>query len=462
MAEFPHRPERHDEGDSPTTANAAQRPYHPGRQPEEQANGAPVELTAISLCTGAGGLDLGVEAAGFRTLAQVEIDADCVSTLEARAQRTGRGALIVGAGIEDVDPRELRLRLGLRRGELSLLAGGPPCQPFTTHGLRQGIRDARASSLFPRYLQFIREFQPASFVMENVDGLLSAALVHRPLVKRTRDLPMAPDEMKGSFLRWLVRELAAAGYSVSWGILEAADFGVPQHRQRSFIIGMRDREVCYLPEARPDARRLTVRDAIGSIADPGPIQPLSKAKVAVYSLIPSGGNWRDLPVEVQRATMGRAFLATGGKSGWWRRLAWDEPSPTVLGMPDHSSTGLIHPAEVRCLGLRECAAIQTFPSDFVFAGRPRSQYQQVGNAVPPNLAKVVAERVRSHLGGERFDRPASPPWRKQSANRRIGTHGWIVREGRDLVVTLNVKVRDDHVWSREDCQGGCVPVAVGR
>jgi DNA (cytosine-5)-methyltransferase 1 len=403
-----------------------------------------LDLTALSLCSGAGGLDLGVEGAGWRVLAQVEIDADSVSTLR---QNFRSATQVFHNGIEDIDARELRLKLGLRRGQLGLIAGGPPCQPFTTHGRRRGINDARVSSLFPQYLRYIREFEPAAFIMENVDGLLSAALIHRPLHLRTKDYPLEPEETKGSFLKWLVSEMAQLGYSVSWGVLDAVDFGVPQHRQRCVLIGVRGADPCYLPTHSPDARWRTVREAIGSMKDPGPIQPLSAFKKGVYALIPAGGNWRDLPIDIQRETMGKAFHATGGKSGWWRRLAWDRPSPTVLGMPDHSSTGLIHPDEVRCLGLRECAAIQTFPANYLIAGRPRSQYQQVGNAVPPLLAKVVAERVRCHVAGERVIRPSPPAWRKQSANRRIGTHGWLTQDADGLAATLIVKVREDHVWS---------------
>ena len=420
-----------------------------------------MELTALSVCSGAGGLDLGIEAAGWRTLAQIEIDADSVATL--RHHFEPHGSTVLHNGLEDIDPRELRLKLGLRRGQLGLIAGGPPCQPFTTHGRRRGISDARVSSLFPQYLRYIREFEPAAFIMENVDGLLSAALIHRPIHLRTRHLPLTPEEMKGSFLKWLVSEMSQLGYCVSWGILDAVDFGVPQHRQRCFLIGVRSDEPCYLPVHHPEAQWRTVADAIGSLPDPGPIQPLSAAKQAIYSMIPQGGNWRNLPLDIQRATMGKAFLATGGKSGWWRRLSWTLPSPTVLGMPDHSSTGLIHPEEVRCLGLRECVAIQTFPQDYMLAGRPRSQYQQVGNAVPPLLAKVVAERVRLHLAGEKVIRPAPPAWRKQSANRRIGTHGWLKEGAYGLEATLNVKVRDDHVWSHTsgDGSGLAVSAALG-
>jgi DNA (cytosine-5)-methyltransferase 1 len=176
-------------------------------------------------------------------------------------------------------------------------------------------------------------------------------------------------------------------------------------------------------------------------------------------MIPPGGNWRSLPVEVQRETMGGAFHATGGKSGWWRRLAWELPSPTILGMPDHSSTGLIHPDEVRCLGLNECAALQSFPSSIAFQGQPRSQYQQVGNAVPPLLGKAIGEALIAHLGAEPSAVPPSAEWKSESANRRIGTHGWLLRRGNRALVTMNVKVRPDHVWALED--GEFTVAAVG-
>ena len=404
-------------------------------------------VTNLSLCSGAGGLDLGLEAAGWRTIAQIEIDADCVKTLTASAAKKQHPPRVIHAALEDIPPSTLRKQLKLKKGELGLLAGGPPCQPFTTHGLRKAIRDTRASQVFPSYLGYVREFMPRAAVMENVDGLLSAALVHRSLLNRTKDAPLTPEEMKGSFLRWLVGEFVSLGYSVSWGLVEASDYGVPQHRQRALLIAVRSETPCYLPPARPDAPRATVRQALKGLKDPGSIQPLSERKKSIYRLVPSGGNWRDLPIEIQMATMGAAFKASGGKSGWWRRLSWDEPSPTILGMPDHSSTGLIHPDEVRCLGLAECAAIQTFPKTMIFHGSPRSQYQQVGNAVPPKLAAAIGAHIMSYLNGMRIERPSAPPWRQTSANRRIGTHGWTLPGRSGSLTTLNVKVRDDHIWA---------------
>lgn len=409
-------------------------------------------LVAVGLFSGAGGLDLGLEQAGWTVAAQMDFDRDCALTLELAAQQQRTPPLVLHAAIEDVSPANLRERLGLARGELPLLAGGPPCQPFTTSGLRRGINDARANSLFPAYLEYLDEFNPTALLIENVDGLLSAAQRHRPLAQRGKEHPpLAPEEQKGSFLRWFLDELTARGYSVSWGVAEAADYGVAQMRQRALIIGVKGDEPCFLPppthggSGQPSFR--TLKDALGDLEEVGDVQPLSERKRQVYELIPPGGNWRNLSEEQQRATMGRAFNAEGGKSGWWRRLAWDAPAPTVLGMPDHSSTALIHPDETRCLSVYECAAVQSFPASVRFAGTARSQYQQIGNAVPVLLAKAVGEHIAQFLAGERLAEPPPPNWRRSSANRRIGTHGWAIPKSGEIRFTINVKIRPDHVWA---------------
>lgn len=407
--------------------------------------------TALSLFSGAGGLDLGLEAAGWRLLSQVECDADCVGTLGIHNAKRGEEVAVYDSRLENLSPRTIRRALGIAKGELTVMAGGPPCQPFTTSGLRKGLLDARASSAFPAYLAFVEEFLPAAVLVENVDGMLSAALRHRPLVERTAEhSPLGIDERKGSFLRWLVGELASLGYAVSWGVVEAADHGVPQLRQRAILMGVRGDEPCFLPDplfgrvGLPDYR--TLREALRDVTETGPVQPLSERKRDVYRQIPAGGNWRDLPDEIQRATMGAAYHAEGGKSGWWRRLSWDSPAPTILGMPDHSSTALVHPDEVRCLSVNECAAIQTFPRGAQFAGTPRSQYQQIGNAVPPTLGHRLGDTIARFLEGERRPVPDAPAWRQISANRRIGTHGWAKPTRTGFEATLSAAIRPDHVW----------------
>lgn len=198
------------------------------------ADRSPSDRHFVSLFSGAGGLDHGLEAAGWRALAQVEMDRDAANTLRmAEAARVCPGAgedgvAIFARAIEDVPADQLRRSLGLSPGELALLAGGPPCQPFTTHGLRQSIVDRLASGVWPTYLQYVDAFQPQAVLIENVDGLLSAALRHRPLAMRGgTNVSLGQHERKGSFLLWLVTALARRGYAVSWGLVEAADYGVP-------------------------------------------------------------------------------------------------------------------------------------------------------------------------------------------------------------------------------------------
>lgn len=405
---------------------------------------------AVSLFSGVGGLDLGLEAAGWNILAQIEMDGDCVETLRNIAQRRKRNVEIIHSRIEEVSPKQLRRSLKLKRGELDLLAGGPPCQPFTTTGLRRAISDRRASTAFPTYLSFVAEFLPRALLIENVDGMLSAALAHRPIALRD-SRPLKWKEQKGTFLHWLLQELVALGYSVTWGVVEASDYGVPQRRQRAVLFGVRGDDPCYLPLPTHGARGLppirTLRSALSGVRKDSPIQPLSERKRLVFEKIPAGGNWRNLSEKDRLKTMGAAYRAEGGKGGWWRRLSWNAPAPTILGMPDHSSTGLIHPDETRCLSVAECAALQSFPNWVVFSGKPRAQYQQIGNAVPPKLAEILGQTLWRHLQGMRRSLPPVPSWRKASANRRIGTHGWVVPSPKGPQFNFHVKLRDDHVWA---------------
>ena len=408
------------------------------------------QLNSISLFSGAGGLDLGLDRVGFNILATVEIDFDCRSTLsENKFQLKNRLSSISNEDVSTFDPLTVLDAFGLKAGDLDLLAGGPPCQAFTTTGKRRGLFDERGS-LVRHYLRILGTVLPKYFLMENVTGFLSAALQHRPLLERgIAERPMLDIEMKGSVLRWFLRELVELGYTVSWGVLDAVDFGVPQFRQRAFLIGTRMQTPVFLPlpthfENHSNPKKLwrTLRDALVNLDEPDPlVQPLSKNKIKIFSKIPAGGNWRSLSPTMRMETMGMAFHAEGGKSGWWRRLAWDRPAPTILTMPDHSSTGLIHPDETRCLSARECARCQTFPDSWTFVGTSRSQYRQIGNAVPVELGAALGKQILRHMGGEYGEAPSAPVWRKASANQRLGTWGWITKDG---IPTL-LNRRADHI-----------------
>jgi DNA (cytosine-5)-methyltransferase 1 len=410
----------------------------------------------VSLFSGAGGLDIGLEKAGFVALARCELDGDCANTLDMnRRQLMKPDSLLMRGDVSDLDPATLLDEVGLGQGDLDLLAGGPPCQAFTTTGRRRALNDSRGSNVM-HYLRLLKHLRPRCFLMENVTGFLSAALHHRPLKERGNgNRPMEPSEMKGSVLKWFVGELSRSGYTVTWGVLDAVDFGVPQFRQRAFLVGVRDGDAFVLPapthfehdRGMPTWR--TLRDALEGLDDPAPlVQPLSEFKTRVFGTIPSGGNWRSMSPDVRAETMGRAFHAEGGRGGWWRRLAWDRPAPTILTMPDHSSTGLIHPDEVRCLSVRECARCQTFPDSWEFSGPSRSRYRQIGNAVPVELAARLGEAIVNYLDGQRVRRPAPPTWRQASANQRIGTWGWMTHDG---VLTI-LNQRPDHISLSEPSQ----------
>ena len=134
----------------------------------------------------------------------------------------------------------------------------------------------------------------------------------------------------------------------------------------------------------------TLRNAIGDLQEETPlVLDFSPRKKSFLALVPPGSNWRSLPVELQRESMGRAWHAKGGRSGWWRRLTFDLPCPTLVTMPNHASTALCHPVETRALSLREYARIQEFPDEWEFSGTVSEQYRQVGNAVPTRLGKIA-------------------------------------------------------------------------
>ena len=261
-------------------------------------------------------------------------------------------------------------------------------------------------------------------------ALLSAALKHRPLAKRPDKggLTLEPDEMPGSVVRLFASDLQAihgTPYHMDCFEVNAVNYGAPQLRERAIFIGNRyGQQIDFPPpthgitmngvpelfpgEPRPQPWK-TLRDAIGGLGDPGPIiMDFSPRKKSYLSLVPEGSNWRSLSVETQKESMGKAWHAKGGRSGWWRRLSFDLPCPTLVTMPNHASTALCHPTEVRALTLREYARIQEFPDDWEFKGTPVQQYAQAGNAVPVRLGEVTGRVVAAALDDAIANGPAPP------------------------------------------------------
>jgi DNA (cytosine-5)-methyltransferase 1 len=378
----------------------------------------------VSLFSGAMGLDIGLEETGrFELLACVEKEHAFVETIRMN-HRDGRlppGLKIFENDINELDPADVLKTIQLNPGEVDVIVGGPPCQSFSTAGKRRTTQDPRGTLLW-QFLRFVEVMQPKFFLMENVRGLLSAALQHRPISQRPGKggRPLQPDEQPGSVVRLFAEDLQkmhGVSYHVDIFEVNAVNYGAPQLRERVLFIGNRYNTQVDFPDpthgssANDNAQKTlfdqdkqtlhpwrTLGDAINSLKETDPvIMDFSPRKKKYLSMVAPGSNWRSLPIDVQKESMASAYHAKGGRSGWWRRLSFDLPCPTLVTMPNHAGTSLCHPAEVRALTLREYARIQEFPDDWEFFGTPAQQYTQVGNAVPVRLGRIAGEVISSNL-----------------------------------------------------------------
>ena len=191
--------------------------------------------------------------------------------------------------------------------------------------------------------------------------------------------------------------MRSLGYHIVFGILNSADYGAPQHRLRFVMLGSRDRPPPPLPKPThgPEGSGLkpfqTVRQAIYHLQDnPGPGSQYTPPVRRLFAMVPTGGTWRDLPRKLQPKALGGSWAAGGGKTGFYRRLPWDAPSPTITGRANRKGSALCHPEAVRPISVLECAALQGFPEDWQLAGSMNAQYMQIGNAVPVQLGKAIA------------------------------------------------------------------------
>ena len=369
---------------------------------------------SISLFTGAFGLDLGMESAGFHTVSVVEKDRDATKTILLNRPYLTESAVpreiekVSSQNLLEEGGRVLNLGRALQPGEVDLVTGGPPCQPFSTAGKRGSVMDPRGS-LFMDFIRIVKEVQPRFFLMENVKGLLSASLRHRPINQRGKNYPpLAADEMAGAALTVVLAEMKELGYNVVYNLLEAADYGVPQNRQRVVFIGSRDGEPATFPIPKycKDGQNLpkwrTLRDALTGLVDAKPeFISYSESRLKYLRLLEAGQNWRHLPEELKKEAMGGAYESGGGKVGFYRRLSWDKPSPTITTSPHQKATDMCHPVELRSLTVNESAKIQTFPDDWIFYGSISSKYKQIGNAVPVLLAKEIGSYLFSLIQGNK-------------------------------------------------------------
>jgi len=369
----------------------------------------------ISLFAGAYGLDLGLEKAGFQTVSLVEIEPDATKTISLNRPHLSVSAVprdiceVSAQTLLEEGGQILGLDRPLRADEVDLVTGGPPCQPFSTAGKRGSVGDPRGS-LFMDFIRIVDEIKPRFFIMENVKGLLSAPIRHRPHDRRGLGCPqLEADEMPGAALQVILAEMKRIGYEVVYDLLNTADYGVPQCRERVIFIGYKSNDPVTLPLPTHSQKGtgkkpkwLTLREGLKDLVDSPPeFVPYSESRLKYLRLLTAGQNWKDLPSELKAAAMGGAYKSEGGKVGFYRRLAWEKPSPTVTTSPHQKATDMCHPDELRPLSVRECARIQTFPDEWVFHGSTTSKYRQIGNAVPVLLGKAIGEYLYQVIKGER-------------------------------------------------------------
>jgi DNA (cytosine-5)-methyltransferase 1 len=368
-------------------------------RPRGPADVAGAGLRAVSLFSGAGGLDLGVERAGYRVVFAVENDPTAVATLNRnRARYFPDLGEVAQLDVTTLDPHMVMAELGVAPGEIDLLVGGPPCVAFSKSGFhleyKRAGKDPKAN-LLDDYLRFLEALRPKAYLMENVFGL----------AYRNQSAP---------FFNRLCDGIEAAGYSLRHQVLNAADYGVPQNRQRLFIIGSSDGRELAHPAAthwgqherrRPPADvehllpHVTAGEAlVGVVAEAEPGEEVNGKWGHLLPAIPAGGNYLHYTEE-----LGHPEPLFKWRSRYWTfllKLDPERPSPTLQGQPG-PYVGPFH-WDNRRLRLPELKRLHGFPDGYHLEGTRRDAQLQVGNAVPPLLAEVVSAAIRDQLHPERL------------------------------------------------------------
>ena len=328
---------------------------------------------------------LGLQAAGCNVILSFDNDPHCVKTQNSNPQYFAHPA--VHAGVDEMLGGKALEVTRLRRGELFLLAGGPPCQGFSVQ--RIGLDEDDRNNLVFRYMHLVEELMPRWFLMENVPGITG---------KRGR-----------AVLKHAIDMAVAAGYWVHHEVLDAQDYGVPQRRRRFILVGERNDlglpTFAFPAPTTPEGRRIRVRDVIGYLPEPpddgsdhpdyphhrrDKLSDLNKRRL--LALRPGQGR-EHLPEDLL-AECHRVSAAVIGHRNVYGRMAWDEVAPTITAKFDSFSRGMFgHPEQTRSISLREGALLQTFPSDFMFSGSKIDIARQIGNAVPPRLAEAIGARI---------------------------------------------------------------------
>lgn len=328
------------------------------------------DFYSIELFAGGGGLALGMSRAGFKHVLLNEFDHSACETLRHNRPQWN----VVEGDVCNVD-------FSKWKGKVDFISGGFPCQAFSYAGKGGGFNDTRGTMFF-QLARAVKEIQPKVFMGENVRGLAA--------------------HDNGRTLEVIKNVIVELGYTlIDPRVLKALRYKVPQKRERLILIAVRNdyADKVKFEWPSPYKRIMTLREAFfaGELyptdVPDAPYQKYPEKKRRVLAMVPEGGDWRDLPIEVQKEYMGASFYLGGGKTGMARRLSLDEPSLTLTCAPAQKQTERCHPIETRPLTVREYARIQTFPDDWEFAGNLSAQYKQIGNAVPVNLAWAIGRSI---------------------------------------------------------------------
>lgn len=349
----------------------------------------------FDLFCGCGGFTQGFEQAGLVSCLGIDMWKDATTTYHFNFPKSN----ILNKDITTVTTEELLKTAGVNSKDVDVIIGGPPCQGFSISGKRM-IDDPR-NILYKSFVQVVGDIQPKVFVMENVPGLVS----------------MANGTVKNS----VIEDFESRGYNVSWKILSADDYGVPQHRRRVFFVGLNKKHfgdmLFEFPDAIASSTKLTCKDAISDldfipddIAMPDEMDyvlpPQNEYQIMmrrnstrvwnhvatihndktkqIISMVPDGGNYLDLPKELWSTR--KVHIA-------WTRMDSKKPCFTIDTGHNHH----FHYSANRVPTVRESARIQSFPDSFRFIGIKTSQLKQVGNAVPPLLAQSIATQIKKYL-----------------------------------------------------------------
>lgn len=319
------------------------------------------KYTFIEVCAGGGGLSSGLIKSGFTPVLLNDNNNDCCKTLKHNHPDVN----IICDLMDKID-------YSTYINNVDLLTGGVPCQSFSQAGLRKGLEDPRGDLMF-KFIDILNLIKPKLFMIENVKGLLT--------------------HNNGDTIKQIIVELNKNNlYNISYKCLDASKYDVPQKRERVFIVGVLKSINKTFEFPKESITKKVLKDVLYDVPESSGAK-YNEEKQKLFKMIPQGGCWVNLPENLQKKYLGNSYNSGGGKRGILHRLSMEKPSLTLLCTPSQKQTERCHPLEERPLTIREYARIQTFDDNYKFIGSLNSQYKQIGNAVPVELAKYMGREL---------------------------------------------------------------------